>query len=227
MTGKNAVRSGDSSRTPWSGHALYTKAFLAVYDWLALGLHCRLIWQCPPIHVLELYNQHISGNHLDIGVGTGYFLDKCMFPIEHPRLVLFDINPNSLAAAQRRLERYRPQAYRGDILEPLRINAPGFDSIGLSHLLHCLPGTMDTKGAVFQNIVPLLNPGGVVFGTTFLYEGIKRSPFANCMFWWTNRLGFMTNKQDSLEGLAENLDGYFSESHIELRGCAALFWARR
>jgi len=177
--------------------------------------------------VLELYDQHISRNHLDIGVGTGYFLDKCRFPVERPRLVLFDISADTLAAAQRRLKRYQPQAYRGDVLKPLLIKSPPFDSIGLCHLLHCLPGTMDTKEAVFQNIVPLLNPGGVVFGTTFLYEGIKRGPVANSMFWWTNRLGFMTNKQDSLEGLAENLDGYFSESHIELRGCAALFWARK
>jgi SAM-dependent methyltransferase len=214
-----------SSRTPWSGHALYTKAFLSAYDWFALGFHCRFVWQCPPSHVLELYDQHISRNHLDIGVGTGYFLDKCRFPTEHPRLVLVDINPNSLAVAQKRLKRYHPQVHRRDILEPLCIDTPGFDSIGLSHLLHCLPGTMDTKGTVFQNIMPLLNPGGVVFGTTFLYEGIKSNPLAKYMFWWTNLLGFMTNKQDSMDGLAQNLRRYFSESHIESRGCGALFWA--
>jgi SAM-dependent methyltransferase len=219
--------SRNSSWTPWDGQALYTKSFLSLYDWFALGFHCRFIWQCPSSHVLKFYNQHISRNHLDIGAGTGYFLDKCKFPIEYPRLVLLDINPNSLAMAQKRLKRYHPQVYRKNILEPLCINTLGFDSIVLSHLLHCLPGTMDTKGIVFQNIMPLLNPGGIIFGTTFLYNGIKRNPLASYTFWWTNLFGFMTNKQDNLDGLARNLKKYFSESHIELRGCEALFWARK
>jgi hypothetical protein len=86
---------------------------------------------------------------------------------------------------------------------------------------------MNTKGVVFQNILPLLNPGGVVFGTTFLYQGIKRNFPATFTFWWTNLLGFMTNKQDSPDGLAWNLKKYFSESRIEMRGCEALFWARK
>jgi ubiquinone/menaquinone biosynthesis C-methylase UbiE len=217
----------DSSRTPWSGQALFTKAFLSVYDWFALGFSCRFVWQCPPGNVLKLYDEYISRNHLDVGVGTGYFLDRCRFPIEQPRLVLVDINPDSLAMAQKRLKRYHPRVYRRDILEPLCIDTPGFDSIGLSLLLHCLPGTMDMKGKAFQNIMPLLNPGGVVFGTTFLFEGVKRNPLASYTFWLANRLGFMTNKQDSLDGLDQNLKKYFSESHIELHGCGALFWARK
>ncbi len=143
---RELAASRDSLRTPWSGQALHTKAFLSVYDWFALGVSCRFVWQCPTGNVLKLYDEHISRNHLDIGVGTGYFLDRCRFPIEQPRLVLVDINPDSLAMAQKRLKRYHPRVYRGDILEPLCIDTPGFDSIGLSLLLHCLPGTMDTKG---------------------------------------------------------------------------------
>ena len=217
----------DLSRTPWSGQSLYTKAFLSIYDWFALGLQCRFVWQCPPSHVLELYDQHVSINHLDVGVGIGYFLDRCKVPVEHPRLVLIDINQDSLAMAEKRLKRYHPRVYRRDVPEPLCIDAPGFDSIGLSLLLHCLPGAMDVKGKAFQNVMPLLNPGGVVFGTTFLFEGVKRNPLATYTFWLANRCGFMTNKQDSLDGLGQNLKRYFSESHVQLHGCGALFWARR
>ena len=213
--------------TPWFSRTPGTRAFLSVYDWVALGIHCRLIWQCSASRIVEFYSQHISGNHLDIGVGTGYFLDKCRFPTESPRLALVDINPDSLAAAQKRLKRYQPGVCQRNVLEPVYLDTHGFDSIGLVHVLHCLPGTMETKGIVFENILPLLNPGGTIFGTTFLYQGIRRNLLANCTFWWANRLGFMSNKQDSLEGLTQILKKYFTESHIDLCGCEALFWARQ
>jgi hypothetical protein len=137
------------------------------------------------------------------------------------------VNSDILSKAKKRLKRYDPQIYRRDILEPLCIDTPGFDSVGLSLLLHCLPGSMDTKGMAFQNVMPLLNAGGVLFGTTLLYQGVQRNPLSTFTFWWANLLGFMTNRQDSLDGLDRNLKKYFSSSHIELRGCAALFWARK
>ena len=216
----------DSPRTPWSGKAPHTRLFLSIYDWLALECHCRLIWRCSPSDIVDFYNQHISENHLDIGVGTGYFLDKCQFLTKNPRLVLMDINADILAMAQKRLKRYQPSVYQRNILEPIPLDVHGFDSIGLGHVLHCLPGTMETKGIVFENILPLLNPGGIVFGTTFLFQGIKRNLLATSAFWLANRTGFMSNHQDSLEGLTQNLKKYFAESHIDLCGCEALFWAR-
>lgn len=200
---------------------------MSIYDWFALGQHCRFVWQCPSTDILAFYNQHVSGNHLDVGIGTGYFLDRCRFPVERPRLVLADVNPDILLRVKKRLKRYDPLVYHRDILEPLCLDTPGFDSVGLSLLLHCLPGNMDTKGKAFENVMPLLNAGGVLFGSTLLYEGVRRNPLATFTFWWANRLGFMSSRQDSLEGLDRSLKKYFSSSHIEVRGCAALFWARK
>ena len=34
----------------------------------------------PPLEpdvMLEMYRKHLTANHLDIGVGTGYFIDRC------------------------------------------------------------------------------------------------------------------------------------------------------
>ena len=71
-----------------AGQAVYTKPLLASYDLLVLGLSNRMIWRCPTKHLLALYDRSVTSNHLDVGVGTGFFLDRCRFPTERPRLAL-------------------------------------------------------------------------------------------------------------------------------------------
>ena len=62
-----------------AGQAIYNPATLALYDIVVLGISNRLIWRCPTRHILQLYNQHATDNHLDVGVGTGWYLDHCRF----------------------------------------------------------------------------------------------------------------------------------------------------
>ena len=69
---------------------VYTPARLALYDLFILGLSCSRVWKCPKRHFLDLYDQHIGSPHLDIGVGAGYFLDRCRFPVERPQITLLD-----------------------------------------------------------------------------------------------------------------------------------------
>jgi hypothetical protein len=210
-----------------AGTALYSRFILAIYDWAVLGYRCRFYWGCPAYHLLELYNQCVSANHLDIGVGTGYFLDKCKFPSASIRLALMDLNANSLRAASERLIRYKPEVYQKNVLEPFGINTPAFDSIGMMNLLHCLPGSMETKTIVFEYAKAVMNPGAVVFGSTLLYKGVKRSAWATLALKYSNKKGFMDNMNDSLEDLRESLQRSFSESSVKVIGCEALFWARK
>src|SRR5262249_56455300 len=93
----------------------------------------------PPRHILALYDRAASANHLDAGVGTGYFLDRCRFPSPRPRLALLDLNPNPLQVAARRLARYRPEVYRANVLEPITIGTPPFGSVRMSCVPHCQP----------------------------------------------------------------------------------------
>ncbi len=176
--------------------------------------------------MLELYNQHVTANHLDVGVGTGYFLDKCRFLSTTPRLALLDLNPNCLEMAAKRVARYSPEVYSGNVLDPIEIDAPKFDSIGILNVLHCLPGAIETKGIVFDHLKALLNPGGVVFGSTLLYGGVRRSLLATLVFNRVNRAGAMTNKEDDLEGLERSLEQRFAETSVSVIGCEALFRAR-
>jgi 2-polyprenyl-3-methyl-5-hydroxy-6-metoxy-1,4-benzoquinol methylase len=177
--------------------------------------------------MLELYDQHVSANHLDIGVGTGYFMDKCKFPGTSIRLALMDLNANSLRAASKRLIRYKPEVYQRNVLEPFDINAPAFDSIGMMNLLHCLPGNLRTKTIVFENAKAVMNPGAVVFGSTILYEGVKRTARATLAIKYSNKKGWMANMNDSLADLRDSLQRSFSDNSVQVIGCEALFWARK
>ena len=63
-----------------AGQAAYTPMALAFYDFFILNVIVPYIWRCPIKHPLRLYREHLSSNHLEIGVGSGYFLDISKFP---------------------------------------------------------------------------------------------------------------------------------------------------
>ena len=102
-----------------------------------------------------------------------------------------------------------------------------FDSISLNYVLHCLPGTMAEKAAVFDHLRPLLKPGGVIFGSTLLAEGVTRNLLARRLMAVYNRNGIFCNTADSLSALESALRNRFDEVGLRTAGCAALFWARR
>lgn len=125
------------------------------------------------------------------------------------------------------LGRYNPEVYQKNALEPFDLRAPAFDSVGMLHLLHCLPGNMNTKGVVFQNVKSVLNTGGIVFGSTILGKGLKHNLLGSLALRVTNQQRIMSNLADDLDGLRENLRRHFPESDIQLVGSEALFWARK
>ena len=209
-----------------AGQACYTKSTLTAYDFLVLGVSNRFIWKCPTHHLLKLYNTHISSNHMDIGVGTGYFLDRCTIP-SNPNIVLVDLNANSLEKTACRIRRHHPTVYRRNVLEPLELEERDFDSIGMNYLLHCLPGDLHTKGIVFDHIADYLNSGGTVFGSTLLHEGVYRGVLAKRLMEFYNTKGIFCNRQDNLDSLQIELASRFCEIHVEVIGCTALLWARK
>lgn len=209
------------------GQAVYTPLTLSVgYDLFVLGLSNRLIWRCPTRALLRMYDEHVSANHLDVGVGTGYYLDHCRFPSPAPRLALMDLNPHSLGHAARRVVRYRPETYLCNVLEPVPFDIPKFDSIGLTYLLHCVPGSIDEKAVAFDHLARLLNPGGRVFGATLVQGGVKRGPVARRLMELYNRKGIFHNRLDTVDGLERALSARFAESRVAAIGCVATFWAR-
>ena len=206
---------------------VYSQFVLKIYDWYVLWYNCRFLWECPAHYLLDLYNQYVSANHLDIGVGTGYFLDKCKFPGSDVRLALMDSSANPLGAASKRLNRFKPEVYQRNASEPFGIDARPFDSIGMMNLLHCIPGNLKTKAIVFEYAKEVMNPGAVIFGSTILYKGVKRNALATLAIKYYNKTRSMTNMDDSLEDLQESLRSSLSDSSVKMIDCEALFWARK
>lgn len=209
-----------------AGAAIYSKLFLSVYDFYVLGFSNTFVWRSPSRLILAFYNEHISGRHLDVGVGTGFFLDKCQFPVPHPRLALVDLNPNSLQVTAQRLQRYHPETYIADLLEPLPFQAAQFDSIALNYVLHCLLGTLRSKGVLFGNLKPLLNQDGVIFGTTILGAGVPKNFLAKILMRTYNSKGIFGNTYDHAADLERVLKENFHEYSIYIVGCVAFFAGR-
>jgi len=209
-----------------AGQAVYSKRTLAIYDLAVLGISNSYIWKCPSRQIEAHYNQHITANHLDVGVGTGYFLDRCKFPTATPRVALMDLNPNSLEFTSNRISRYNPKVFRRNVLEPIDTDGERFDSIGINFLLHCLPGSMDSKSVAFDYLKALLNPNGVIFGATLLQGGVNRSWAAKRLMNVYNKKGIFSNEQDSVEALTRALKQRFKDVAVEVVGCTAMFSGR-
>lgn len=209
-----------------AGQAVYSRRTLDVYDLVVLGISNRFIWKCPTPGLLAHYDRHVSANHLDVGVGTGYFLDRCRFPSPTPRVALMDMNSQALAYAARRIARYEPETYRRNVLEPIAIEAERFDSVGANYLLHCVPGSIESKAAMFDHFKALMNPDAVLFGSTLLQGGVPRSWFARRLMAVYNKKGIFANEQDDLDGLRRALSSRFREVSVQVVGCGALFSAR-
>ncbi|MEY2832201.1 MAG: hypothetical protein RLZZ574_1459 [Cyanobacteriota bacterium] len=206
-----------------AGQAVYTKRTLSAYDIIVLGISNRYIWKCPSSRIEAHYNNHLSSNHLDVGVGTGYFLDRCKFPSDSPRIALMDMNTNTLEFASKRIERYSPETYSQNILDKILTAIAPFDSVGVNYLFHCVPGAIIDKAVVFDHLKELMNPGARVFGSTILQGGVKRGWMAKKLMALYNQKGIFANTDDDLEGLRSSLTQRFENVTLEVVGCVALF----
>jgi hypothetical protein len=206
-----------------AGAAIYSKFLLTLYDIEVLMFEMPYIFKCPLRKVMKFYNENITGNHLDVGVGTGYFLDKCKFPVENPTIHLMDLNSNSLDKTSERIKRYNPVLHQWNILEPINKEIPVFNSISASNFLHCLPGTMIEKEILFKNLNPYLCEGGVFFGTTVLGQGVEAGFLYKKMNSIYNKSAIFCNLNDNMVDLETILANNFRRYSVKLIGSIALF----
>ena len=214
----------DRSDPAYRGQSDYNRPILRIYDKLVIGVFSPFIWRMSTEDNVRLYREHIRPNHLDVGPGTGYFLERAGLP-DGSHVTILDPNANVLEHVARRLPRLDVTSIEADVLKPLPTPGP-FNSAALSGVLHCLPGPMDRKAAAIQNIARVLAPDGVLFGNTILGFGAKHTRAGRALLRTVNRRGTFSNVDDTEAGLRAILEQSFRDVHVDAAGVTATFVAK-
>jgi ubiquinone/menaquinone biosynthesis C-methylase UbiE len=214
----------DPTDPAYAGQKDYTPALLGNYDGFVIGFMAPRVWKCPAPPVIERYRQYMGHRHLDVGPGTGYFIENA-HPGPDQEVTLLDPNPNVLEHASRRITSGMVTTVEADVLKPLPVEGP-FDSAALSFVLHCLPGPQPRKAAAIRNIAAVLAPDGVLFGATVLGKDERHTRPARVVLSIFNRQGGFDNATDTVEGLREILEESFAEVVVDVVGSTAHFVAR-
>ena len=213
----------DRDDPAYAGQREYTRLLLNLYDPLVLGPIARFVWRCPTTGLVERYRRHIRPKHLDVGPGTGYFLERSGLPAGSPVTIL-DPNANVLRHVSRRLRQFDITAVEADVLKPLPVAGP-FDSAALHLVIHCLPGPLSRKAAAVANVAAVLAPTGVLFGASVLGRSGRHIWAARRFLDAFNREGAFDNLDDSEDGLREILGASFEHVELETIGSIAIFAA--
>jgi hypothetical protein len=215
----------DRDDPAYRGQADYTPALLRAYDRVVIGLVAWPVWRTPEEPLIEGYRRNIRDNHLDVGPGTGWFIERSGLP-DGSRVTIVDPNPNVLRHATKQLGRFDITAVEGDVLKPLPVEGP-FESAALNLVIHCLPGPMSRKALAIQHIATVLSPTGTLFGATVLGRSGNHNWLARRVLTVFNWRGAFDNLDDSEVGLREILEASFDEVEIQIAGSAAVFSAKR
>jgi hypothetical protein len=147
-------------------------------------------------------------------------IDEATFPTPSPQLTLMDLNANSLRTAAARLARYHPRTHQANVLEDWNL-ADTYDSIALTHILHCLPGSIPDKRPAFENARAALAPRGTFFGATILGPTADHNRLGRATIDLNNRLGVMSNHQDTAAAIDTEFTRHFTSHHLEVVGTVA------
>ena len=208
-------------------NTVFSKHLIKGYDLFILKFTSRLITNCDARkYVLEMYRNALSSNHLDIGPGSGYFLDLAPFPSSQPTLTLCDIHPGSIGFCMERLARYSPTFVQADVSIPFKLEVQ-FDSVGMNAVMHCVRGDSAKKfDTAFQNIAAILKPNGVFFGSTILGKSGNFNTLGRKLNDFYNSKGIFSNNNDTIEHLTAALEQHFKDVKVNLHGALAIFSAR-
>lgn len=205
-----------------AGQAVYMPFTLKIYNLLVLYVSNYWIWRCPKRYQLNQYHHYVTANHLDIGVGTGYYLKNTPWLID-TELSLMDLNSDCLHSTAQSMKWLHPKTYLADIFKPQEALHEQFDSISMNYLLHCLPGDMKVKRSVIENAIAMLKPKGVLFGATILSD-LELQTFASIrLMAFYNKKQIFSNENDNRAALKEMLEKYLNDVDIKVMGCVALF----
>ena len=214
----------DRDDPAYKGQADYSRTVLRLYDPLVLGPIARYVWRCPSDRLTAHYRRHIRDRHLDVGPGTGYFLERSGAATDWV-ITIVDPNSNVLRHASDGLGHPRLRVVEADVCKPLPLEGP-FDSASLNLVIHCLPGPFERKAGAVANVAAVMAPDGVLFGSSVIGTTGSHNAVARTMLRAYNWRGAFDNLEDSEEAIGAMLASSFEEVEVDTIGSIAIFAAR-
>ena len=210
----------DRDDPAYKGQRDFTPFALRFYDPFVLQFSAGWVWHCPLDRLLENYRWHIRPNHLDVGPGTGYFLEHAGLP-EGSEV---DPRPEPQRPAPRRgapgdagrdggrSRRAQASARQGAVR--LRRDEPGAP----------LPARPDgPQGGGDPERRKGAQPDGLFFGSTVLGDSGNHSWAARRMLDLYNGRGSFDNRLDT-EEVREILEASFEHVELDVVGSIAIFF---
>jgi len=172
----------------------FVSSSIKFYDFLVNDLNCNYAWRCHKSNIFKNYQKNLRSNHLEIGPGSGYFLNPKFHKKEISNLFLMDVNQPILEASQQNLEKHYSniQLLNHNIfnkeLDSLKIN-----SIGINYVLHCVPGPLDQK---LEKLHLNLPKNTNIFGATVISDFERQTELSKLELKVLNHKGIFNNKMD-------------------------------
>jgi len=215
------------------GQMFFTSMSHHLYDLSLYRFITNKIWCCPTERLLDNYADNITNNHLEIGVGSGYFLHHTLCADFLNRLALLDLNKRCLTKSARRLKVYKPVTLHQSALSPFSPAIGGYSSVGMNYVLHCIPGSFGDNRGIFDNVHAALADNGVFFGATLLPGRANGRLAARAFMRLLNLVGIFrndtrrTNDKHRVEDLKGVLESVFAKVELTLVGDAVIFCATK
>ncbi|KAJ5777273.1 hypothetical protein N7520_000519 [Penicillium odoratum] len=206
------------------GAAVYSPFVLSLYDIWVLAICNSFVWCCATTNIqLPFFKKFMGTRHLDIGLGTGYYPANAEIP-EKTQMTLMDLNPNSLKYTKERLGRPDTRTIQADVLQPLPLTGV-YDSVSIFFLVHCLPGPVENKMALFTNLKPYLAENGKIYGTTVLGKDVSHNWFGWILMFLYNWQGIFSNWDDGEKEIREALCRDYMNVETRVVGRVLMFVA--
>lgn len=211
------------------GYEVYTGWSDRYYNFWTYNINCPFAWGVRLKQLVSFNLEHMTKNHLEVGVATSKIIEKCA--TKGQMLGLLDMNTFSLDKTSEKLRgKYQIRPIQANILDPIA-ETHQYTSIALNFVMHCVAGSFEegekTKRQAFYHLGKLLTEEGVLYGTTILAQGVKHNIFGRYLCWQFNSLGMFSNTQDSAHDLKAGLEQYFDDVSVEMKKRVAFFVARR
>lgn len=205
---------------------IYSVKILKIYDFWVLKISNSFAWKCnTQTHLVPFFRKHMKKEHMDIGVGTGFYL-RNIDP--YTELTLCDINLNSLFHARKKSSCSDVRILKHNIIDKFSDDvSKKYNSVSLFYVLHCLKGNLHEKCKIFDNIVETLKDDGVFYGATILGVSASHNTFGKILIKKYNSSGVFGNYLDNEQELRYELEKRFSNVNIIVIGTVALFEAKK